>query len=129
VFYSPGSLLSQEIDTGDQAAWGMNPNNPVWFESDRAYRITDQTKYPFHVVGKYPDSGNQLQSGWLIGGEYLNGTVNTVDWQVGKGSVVTFGNQPAFRTWNRAEQKMVFNALYNGPAQKLTPEQFANLAG
>jgi hypothetical protein len=129
VFYSPGSLLSQEIDTGDQAAWGMNPDNPVWFESDRAFKITDQTKYPYHVVGKYPDSGNQLQSGWLIGGEYLNGTVNTVDWQVGKGSVVTFGNQPAFRTWNRAEQKMVFNALYNGPAQKLTPEQFAAIAG
>ncbi|MPZ84293.1 MAG: hypothetical protein GEV28_29395 [Actinophytocola sp.] len=128
VFYSPGSLLSQEIDTNDPAAWGMTANNPVWFEGDRAYRITDPAKYPFHVVGKYPDSGNQLQSGWLIGGEYLNGTVNTVSWQVGKGSVVTFGNQAAFRTWNRGEQKMVFNALFDGPSQKLTPEQFAALA-
>jgi len=127
VFYGPGSLLSQEIDSADPTAWGMPENNPVWFEGDRAYRITDPAKYPFHVVGKYPDSGEQLQSGWLIGGEYLNGAVNTVSWQVGKGSVVTFGNQSAFRTWNRSEQKMIFNALYNGPAAKLAPEQFATL--
>jgi hypothetical protein len=128
VFYGPGSLLSQEIDANDPAAWGMTPNNPVWFEGDRAYRITDPAKYPYHVVSKYPDSGEQLQSGWLIGGQYLNGAVNTVSWQVGKGSVVTFGNQTSFRTWNRAEQKMVFNALYNGPSQKLTPQQFATIA-
>jgi hypothetical protein len=128
VFYGPGSLLSQEIDAGEPTGYGMNPNNPVWFDEDNAYRITDQTKYPFHVVGKYPDSGNQLQSGWLIGGEYLNGAVNTVDWTVGKGSVVTFGNTAGFRTWNRGEQKMIFNALFDGPAAKLTPEQFAALA-
>lgn len=128
VFYGPGSLLSQEIDPADPTAWGMLPNNPVWFEGDRAYRITDPAKYPHTVVGKYPDSGEQLQSGWLIGGEYLNGAVNTVSWQIGDGDVVTFGNQSAFRTWNRAEQKMIFNALYNGPAENLTPEQFAALA-
>jgi hypothetical protein len=128
VFYGPGSLLSQEIDASDPAAWGMNPANPVWFEGDRAYKITDPAKYPHHVVGRYPAAGNQLQSGWLIGGEYLNGAVNTVSWQVGKGSVVTFGNQAAFRTWNRGEQKMIFNALFNGPAQKLSPQQFAAIA-
>ena len=128
VFYGPGSLLSQEIDANDPTGWGMTPNNPVWFEGDRAYRITDQTKYPFHVVSKYPDSGEQLQSGWLIGGEYLNGAINTVDWTVGKGSVVTFGNQAGFRTWNRAEQKMIFNALFDGPSTQLTPEQFATIA-
>ena len=128
VFYSPGSLLSQEIDANDPTGWGMNPKNPVWFDEDSAYRITDPTKYPFHVVGKYPDSGEQLQSGWLIGGQYLNGAVNTVDWTVGKGSVVTFGNTAGFRTWNRAEQKMIFNALFDGPSTKLTPEQFAGLA-
>jgi hypothetical protein len=128
VFYAPGSLLSQHIDASAPTGWGMLENNPVWFESDRAYRITDPAKYPYQVVGTYPASGEQLQSGWLIGGEYLNGAVNTVSWQVGKGNVVTFGNQPAFRTWNRAEQKMIFNALYNGPSSKLTPEEFAAIA-
>jgi hypothetical protein len=127
VFYSPGSLLSQEIDANQPAAWGMTQNNPVWFEGDQAYRVTDPTKYPVQVVSKYPAGGNQLQSGWLIGGEYLNGAVNGLSWQVGKGSVVTFGNQTGFRTWNRAEEKMIFNALYYGPSQKLAPDQFAKL--
>jgi hypothetical protein len=51
-----------------------------------------------------------------------------MSWQVDEGSVVTFGNQAAFRTWNRAEQKMIFNALFNGPAEKLDPSQFAAIA-
>ncbi|GAA3771753.1 M14 family metallopeptidase [Plantactinospora mayteni] len=127
VFYCPGALLSQEIDTSEPAGWGMDPDNPVWFDEDRAYEVTDPDKYPVRVVAKYPDSGEQLQSGWLIGGEYLNGAVNGLSWTVGTGSVVTFGSEVAFRTWNRGEAKMVFNALYHGPSAKLTPEQFARL--
>ena len=127
VFYCPGSLLSQEIDANDPVGWGMDPHNPVWFNEDRAYQLTDPGKYPVHVVSKYPDSGEQLQSGWLIGGQYLNGAVNTLSWTVGNGYLVTFGSQVAFRTWNRAEERMVFNAMYYGPSQKLTPEQFQHL--
>ncbi len=118
-FFGPGSLLSQEIDADNPVAWGMNPNNPVWFEEDDFYRITDAEKYESSVVSKYPDSGEQLQSGWLIGGEHLNGAVNSVSWQVGDGYVATFGNQTGFRTWNRGEQKMIFNAMYYGPAEQL----------
>ena len=40
-FYCPGSLLSQEFDTNDPAAWGMRADNPVWFgEDDQAYKLT-----------------------------------------------------------------------------------------
>lgn len=127
VFYAPGSLLSQEFDANNPVAWGMDKTNPVWFQNDAAYKITDPAKYQSQVVSKYPDSGEQLQSGWLIGGEYLNGAVNDVSWKVGKGNVVTFGNQSAFRTWNRAEQKMIFNSMYYGPSKKLTPGQFAKI--
>jgi hypothetical protein len=129
TFYSPGSLLSQQINTDDPAAWGVSPGNPVWFEGDQAYQLTDSTKYDAKVVGKYPDSGEQLQSGWLIGGKYLNGAANSVEFHVGKGYVVTFGSEAGYRTWNRAEQKMVFNALYYGPSQKLDADQFAHLGG
>jgi hypothetical protein len=127
VFFAPGSLLSQEIDADNPVGWGMDPKNPVWFEEDQAFRVTDPAKYDTKVVGKYPDSGDQLQSGWLIGDKYLDGTANTLEFRVGKGYVVTFGNQAGFRTWNRAEQKMIFNALFHGPSTKLTPEQFAHL--
>jgi Zinc carboxypeptidase len=127
VFYCPGSLLSQEFDTTDPVAWGIEANNPVWFNEDRAYKLTDTTTYPVKVVSKYPDSGDQLQSGWLIGGESLNGAANTLSWTVGSGSVVTFASEVSFRTWNRAETRMIFNSMYYGPAGKLTAAQFAKL--
>ncbi|MBM0224642.1 M14 metallopeptidase family protein [Micromonospora sp. ATA51] len=127
VFYCPGALLSQEIDSNNPVAWGMDPKNPAWFDEDRAYELTDPNKYPVQVVSKYPHSGEQLQSGWLIGGEYLNGAVNGLSWTVGRGSVVTFGSEIGFRTWNRGEEKMIFNAMYQGPSQKLTPDQFQRL--
>ncbi|MBC6463199.1 M14 metallopeptidase family protein [Actinomadura sp. HBU206391] len=129
TFYSPGSLLSQRIDTGSPVGWGMDPENPVWFEGDDAFRVTDAGKYDVKVVSKYPESGSQLQSGWLIGGQYLNGAANAMTFNVGKGYVVTFGNQAGFRTWNRAEQKMIFNAMYHGPSEKLTADRFARLGG
>ncbi|GIH20156.1 hypothetical protein Raf01_83280 [Rugosimonospora africana] len=126
-FYCPGSLLSQEFDPNNPAAWGVPANNPVWFVSDDAYRLTSTTTYPVEVVAKYPDSGDQLQSGWLIGGQYLNGAVNGLSWTVGKGYVVTFGSEIGFRTWNRSEQRVLFNAAYYGPSTKLTADQFQRL--
>lgn len=127
-FYCPGSLLSHEFDTDNPAAWGLPADNPVWFVSDDAYKLTSTTTYPVEVVAKYPDSGEQLQSGWLIGGEHLDGAVNGLSWTVGDGYVVTFGNEIGFRTWNRSEQRMLFNAAYYGPAAKLTADQFRRLA-
>ncbi|MYS20260.1 Zinc carboxypeptidase [Streptomyces sp. DvalAA-14] len=126
-FYCPGSLLSQEFDTANPVAWGVPANNPVWFVSDDAYQLTDTGTYPVEVVAKYPDSGDQLQSGWLIGGESLNGAVNGLSWTIGDGWVVTFGNEIGFRTWNRSEQRMLFNAAYHGPSTKLTGQQFQRL--
>ncbi|GAA3887337.1 M14 family zinc carboxypeptidase [Streptomyces lannensis] len=126
-FYCPGSLLSQEFDTNNPAAWGVPANNPVWFVSDDAYKLTSTSTYPVDVVAKYPDIGDQLKSGWLIGGEHLNGAVNGLSWTIGSGYVVTFGNEIGFRTWNRSEQRMLFNAAYYGPSKKLTAGQFQRL--
>ncbi|MFE9863940.1 M14 family zinc carboxypeptidase [Streptomyces sp. NPDC005506] len=123
-FYCPGSLLSQEFDTNNPAAWGVPANNPVWFVSNDAYKLTSTSTYPVDVIAKYPDSGDQLQSGWLIGGEHLNAAVNGLSWKIGDGYVATFGNEIGFRTWNRSEQRMLFNAAYYGPSTKLTADQF-----
>lgn len=126
-FYCPGSLLSQEFDTNNPAAWGVPADNPVWFVSNDAYRLTGTSAYPVEVVAKYPESDDQLRSGWLIGGEHLNGAVNGLSWTIGKGYVVTFGNEIGFRTWNRSEQRMLFNAAYHGPSTKLTADRFRRL--
>jgi len=66
----------------------MDPHNPL-FDTGRAYKITDPARYP--TTGSNTDSGDQLQSGWLYRRTYLNGALNTLDWTVGAGYVVTFG--------------------------------------
>jgi hypothetical protein len=112
-FYSPGSILSQRFDVSDPVAWGMRADTPVWFgEADQAYNVTGGAD----VVSNFPASGKQLQSGWLIGDEYLNAKANVVKHQVGKGLVVTFGSEPTFRTWSRDPSRLLFNAAYHGPA-------------
>jgi hypothetical protein len=126
-FYCPGSLLSQEFDTNNPVAWGLQADNPVWFVSDDAYKLTSTSTYPVEVVAKYLDSGDQLKSGWLIGGDHLNGAVNGLSWTVGDGYVVTFGSEIGFRTWNRSEQRVLFNVAYYGPSTKLTADQFQRL--
>ncbi|QXE33845.1 hypothetical protein KQY30_05605 [Streptomyces sp. GMY02] len=126
-FYCPGSLLSQEFDTDNPAAWGVPADNPVWFVSNDAYRLTSTSTYPVEVIAKYPGTDEQLKSGWLIGGEHLNAAVNGLSWTIGKGYVVTFGNEIGFRTWNRSEQRTLFNAAYYGPSTKLTADQFQRL--
>ncbi|UYM05649.1 M14 family zinc carboxypeptidase [Solicola gregarius] len=111
-YYSPGSILRQRFDTSDPIAWGMRRNTPVWFgEDDQAYEVSGGD-----VVSSFPASGKQLRSGWLIGGEYLNGKANVVAHDIGKGTVVTFGSEPTFRTWSREPGKLLFNAIYHGPS-------------
>ncbi|MFI6347391.1 M14 family zinc carboxypeptidase [Streptomyces sp. NPDC050560] len=126
-FYCPGSLLRQEFDTANPVAWGLTGDNPVWFVSDDAYRLTSTSTYPVDVVSKYPDGDDQLLSGWLIGGADLGGAVNGLSWTVGDGYVVTFGSEVGFRTWNRSEQRTLFNAAYHGPSTRLTAAQFRRL--
>jgi Zinc carboxypeptidase len=112
-FYSPGSILKQQYDASDPVAWGMRQDTPLWFgEDDMAYAASGDAK----VVSSFPESDEQLASGWLIGDEHLSGAANTVSYEVGDGFVVTYGSEPSFRTWSRDPAKLIFNAMYHGPA-------------
>ena len=61
------------------------------------------------MVSRYPRE-NILQSGWLLGEEYLKDQANIVSFRVGKGYVVTYGSQVDFRTQPRATFRLIFNA-------------------
>jgi hypothetical protein len=116
LFYCPGSLLQNEFDSSNPVAWGMPASWPVFFESDQAYRIRPGFGIRAEVVGRYPASGAILQSGWLLGENLLRDEANVVAFRVGKGYVVTYGSQIDFRAQPRATFKLLFNAMFNGPA-------------
>ncbi|MCC7177389.1 MAG: hypothetical protein IT177_03270 [Acidobacteria bacterium] len=115
LFYCPGSLLQNEFDTTNPVAWGMPEAWPIFFESDQAYRLRPGFGVDTKVVSRYPRE-NILQSGWLLGEEYLRDQANVVSFRVGKGYVVTYGSQVDFRTQPRATFRLIFNAMFHGPS-------------
>ena len=128
VFYSPGSLLKQEYDIDHPVAYGMPASWPVFFRNDQAYRLRPSFDTPAEVVSRYPDDEVIVASGWLLGGEFLRDQLNVVSFKVGSGSVVTLGSQVDFRTQTRGTFKLIFNAMFQGPATKVDAEQLSRLS-
>lgn len=105
-FYCPGSILKVSLNTTSPIAFGMDAESPIWFELSPAFELGDVGK----PVAKY--NGAPLMSGWLLGGEKLNGKVALADVPVGKGRVVLFGFRPQYRGQTYNTFKLVFNALF-----------------
>lgn len=122
LFYCPGSLLQNEFDTTNPVAWGMPEAWPIFFESDQAYRLRPGFGVETKVVSRYPRA-NILQSGWLLGEEYLKDQANVVSFRVGKGTVVTYGSQVDFRAQPRATFRLIFNAMFHGPSTPVSAAQ------
>jgi transcription elongation GreA/GreB family factor len=61
-----------------------------------------------------------VASGWLLGDDLLRNQANVVSSQVGDGTVVTMGSQVAFRTQTRGTFKLLFNAIFQGPADPVS---------
>jgi hypothetical protein len=122
-FYCPGSLLQNEFNTQHPVAFGMPENWPVFFEGDQAYRIKPGFTIQAEAVSRYPTRGPILQSGWLLGEEFLRDQANVVAFRVGKGYVVTMGSQIEFRTQPRGTFKLLFNAMFHGPSTRVEVAQ------
>ena len=127
VFYSPGSLLKQEHDPNHPVGFGMPARWPIFFRFDQAYQLTPSVDIRAEVVSKYPDEANMTASGWLLGDDLLRDRANVVSFDVGEGTVVTLGSQIAFRTQPRATFKLLFNAIFDGPATPLDAATLARL--
>ena len=127
LFYCPGSLLNNEFDPNNPVAWGMPAAWPVFFDDDQAYRLRPGFGIETQVVSRYPRQ-NVLASGWLLGEEYLKDQANILSFKIGKGTVVTYGSQIDFRAQPRATWKLIFNAIFHGPATPITAAQMTKAA-
>ena len=56
---------------------------------------------------------------WLLGDELLHDEANALAFRVGRGKVVTLATQVAFRVQTRASFKLLFNAIFQGPAESV----------
>ena len=127
VFYSPGTLLKQQHNPHHPVGYGMPDDWPVFFRFDQAYRLSPSFDIEAEVVSRYPDDDDMVASGWLLGDDLLRNQANVVAFQVGRGTAVTMGSQIAFRTQTRGTFKLLFNAIFHGPAEPVGPEELATL--
>ena len=127
LFFSPGTLLKQEHNPRHPVGYGMPREWPVFFRFDQAYRLLPSFETPAEVVSRYPDADDMVASGWLLGDELLREQANVVSFEVGEGRAVTMGSQIAFRTQTRATFKLLFNAIFHGPAESVTAVELATL--
>lgn len=123
-FLAGGSLLNQEFDVTDPVAWGMPESWPVWFYDTGAYAVTDDSA---DTVASYPAEGELLASGYLKGEEHLAGAANVVSFDVGEGTVVTYGSEITFRSLPRSTFNLLFNAMYHGPAAEVDGQQLSRM--
>ena len=127
VFYCPGSLLKQEHNPNHPIGFGMPERWPIFFRFDQAYQLTPSFDISADVVSRYPDEEDMTASGWLLGDELLRNRANVVSFEIGDGIAVTMGSQIAFRTQPRATFKLLFNAIFHGPATPVDAAQLAQL--
>jgi hypothetical protein len=115
-FYAPGSILSADIRRDHSIGRGyVAPVQAIWFEDSPAFEITDPSRAT--AVVSYPAMGNPLLSGWLLGGDKLNGKAALVDVQVGRGNVVLFGFRPQYRAQTTATLPLLWGAILGRGAQ------------
>jgi hypothetical protein len=111
-FFCPGSTLHAKFDTGNPLAYGMPAEGLVTFlGGSPAFEITpNDFNERYEVVVSFPER-DLLQSGWLIGEEFLAKKAAMVSARLGNGRVVLIGHRTQHRDQTAGTFKLLFNAL------------------
>ncbi len=111
-FFCPGSTLHAKFDTTNPLAYGMPAEGLVVFMGGSlAFEIqpTDFNER-YQIIASYPER-DLLQSGWLIGEEFLAKKAAMVSAKLGDGRVVLVGHRTQHRAQTHGTFKLLFNAL------------------
>jgi hypothetical protein len=109
-FYAPGTILATRVEGGSALGHGLEAETAVWFEQSPAFEVRRG-----RVALRYPHQ-DPLLSGWLLGGQHLQGKAALVEARVGKGRVVLFGFRPQYRAQSWGTYVPLLNAVYTSAA-------------
>ena len=117
-YWSPGSMLNVDVDTGHPLGWGMPSRAWALFWGGQVYevlptrnneRVTRVITFP--EAGEGSDQEDILRSGWLLGEEVLSEKAALVAVEHGDGQVILIGFRPQHRGQTWGTFKVVFNGL------------------
>jgi hypothetical protein len=110
-FFCPGSTVKARFDNTHPLAYGMPAEGLVLYWSSPVFSILpNQENEKYETIVRYQER-DLLQSGWLIGEEYLakQGAMIKVDY--GKGEIILIGFPAQHRCQTHGTFKLLFNAL------------------
>lgn len=113
-YFTPGSILQMTVDTGLPATSGLNRQTDVYFNSSPVFKLNPDAVNT-GVIKPLAWFGNEkiLRSGWSWGEAYLKNGITAFEANVGKGKLVAFGPEIAFRAQSHGTFKFLFNQLYH----------------
>lgn len=113
-YYIPGSILRMNIDSTQQAAWGMPAISDVYFDASPVFKLSPDAiaKGQVQPIAWF-SSNKPLRSGWAWGQEYLQDGVTAFMAPVGSGKLYAFGPEITFRGQTHGTFKLLFNQLYS----------------
>jgi hypothetical protein len=113
-YFVPGSILRVAVDTANPIAHGLPADIDVMFDNSPVFDLDPSA--PLHGIRPVAwfDSSTPLRSGWGWGQGYLKDGIAIAEGQIGKGRVVLFGPEIAFRAQPHGTFKLLFNGIYLG---------------
>ena len=109
-FFIPGAVVQAEVDPAQPLAFGTASPLNVFFNRNGAFRTDGAAS-----IVSYPDQV-KVASGWSIGQDRLAGTQAVLDLPHGEGRLIVLGPDVVNRAQARASTRLLFNALFYGPA-------------
>jgi hypothetical protein len=110
-FFIPGAVMKTEVDNSRPLTFGAPRQMDVFFNRNAGFRHAGDgaslVRYPQQVA---------VSSGWAIGSDKLSGADAVLDLEHGQGRVIVLGPDVVNRAQARASSRLLFNALFYGPA-------------
>jgi hypothetical protein len=113
LFMPHGVLLRVDLDEEFWLNFGLGETATVWFGN----RETFVAKPPIEVSARFANI-ERLQLGGLLWPEAaarIADTAYATRESIGRGQVILFADQPAFRRWMKESERMLINAVLLGP--------------
>jgi hypothetical protein len=118
IVYVPGSILRVAVDNTTPLGYGFESTVDVVFDRSPVFHLPAGDS-SVHRVAWFADR-TPLRSGWAWGQERLAGGVAIADARVGRGRVLLFGPEIAFRAQSHGTFKFLFNGIHSTKAAPVT---------
>jgi hypothetical protein len=120
-FYIPGSILRVAVDNTHPVGFGFEKDVDVMYDNSPVLHLAPNAGLTGVTPVAWFDSKTPLRSGWAWGQHYLEDGVAAVEASLGKGKVFLFGPEITFRAQPHGTFKFLFNSIYYGTAQTMSP--------